>query len=89
MALSSDIYVSVFSTYNDGYFLDEVIDNGDMEDFIIENNYTKVLIHKRGENARNESLKVLSAYAIDTHSNENETMTFIGGNPKLLQSEVQ
>ena len=40
MALSSDIYVSVFSTYNDGYFLDEVIYNGDMEDFIIENNYT-------------------------------------------------
>lgn len=89
IALSSDMYVSVFSTYNNGYFLDEVIDNGDIGNFIIANNYTTVLIHKRAENARNESLTIISAYAIDTHSNENETMTFIGGNPKFLQSEVQ
>lgn len=89
MTLSSDMYVSVFSTYNDDYFLDEVIDNGDIENFIIENNYTKVLIHKRGDNARNESLNALSAFAIDVNSNETETMTFMGGNPRFLQNEVQ
>lgn len=69
-------------------FLDEVIDNGDVGNFIIDKNYTKVLIHKRAENARNESLTIISAHAIETDSNEHETMTFIGGNPKFLQSEV-
>ena len=38
IALSSDMYVSVFSTYNNDYFLDEVIDNGDIGNFIFENN---------------------------------------------------
>lgn len=89
MALSSDMYVSVFSTYNNGYFLDEVIDNGDVGNFITDKNYTKVLIHKRAENARNESLTIITAHAIETDSNEHETMSFIGGNPKFLQSEVQ
>ncbi len=91
--LDENKWISVFSTYNDDYFLDEVIDNGDVLDVTekIFGNFTQVILHNKGE-ARNESDYMIPSYLIEVVSNlsnielENSK---IGGYPIYLQNEVK
>ncbi|MCD8423678.1 hypothetical protein [Tenacibaculum finnmarkense] len=85
-------WISVFSTYNNDYFLDEVIDNGDILDSSekIFNNFTQVIIHKKGE-IRNESNIIIPSYLlkvelIEENNNENSKL---GGKPIFLQNVVE
>lgn len=46
------LFLSVFTTYTDDYFLDDIIDNGDMQGFPpIWTNGTRVLIHAKESNS--------------------------------------
>ncbi|WCC43735.1 DUF1963 domain-containing protein (plasmid) [Tenacibaculum finnmarkense] len=92
--LDKDKWLSVFSTYNDDYFLDEVIDNGDVFDEFekIFGDFTQVILHDKGE-ARNESDNIIPSHLIevfsDTSKNVNMENSKLGGYPTYLQNEVK
>lgn len=88
--LAEDEYISVFSTYNNNYFLDDVIDNGDIYNSKeIYQNFTRVIRHSAG-NYRNESTNRLDSFLIETKEfNPNDIYTKIGGDPIFLQSSVK
>ncbi|KAA4737643.1 hypothetical protein F3B47_24090 [Bacteroides fragilis] len=87
--LAENEYISVFSTYNNDYFLDDVIDNGDISDSKeIYQNFTRVIRHPIGC-CRNESINKLDSFLIEAKEyNPNDIYTRIGGAPVFLQSPV-
>lgn len=92
--LENNKWISVFSTYNDDYFLDEVIDNGDVidESEKIFEDFTQVILHNKGE-VRNESNHIVPSYLIEAVSGVKEDVDIenskLGGQPIYLQNEVK
>lgn len=88
--LAENEYISVFSTYNNDYFLDDVIDNGDMADSKeIYQNFTRVIRHPKGC-CRNESIHKLDSFLIEAEEyNPNDIYTRVGGEPLFWQSPVR
>ncbi|MCD8406223.1 hypothetical protein LNI88_11765 [Tenacibaculum dicentrarchi] len=91
-ALEKNKFLSVFSTYNEDYFLDEVIDNGDIFDETekIFGDFTQVLLHDKG-NTRNESNYIIPSYLIEIITNNEYSFenSKLGGEPIYLQNEVE
>ncbi|MDR2284436.1 MAG: hypothetical protein LBE37_14555 [Sphingobacterium sp.] len=89
---SEELYLSVFTTYYEGYFLDEVIDNGEDESEVEKYSSTKVLIHKKGDSCRSEADIALKSFSlilgnnISEMDNINEGIWRIGGAPLYLQN---
>lgn len=85
------LYFSIFTTYNEDYFLDVITYSGDEEDlYNIKNGYTKVLCHYRGEE-RNEAKYIIPAkkmaIAEETTCEEEFYGSKIGSTPGLLQNK--
>ncbi len=92
--LEENKFLSVFSTYNDDYFLDEVIDNGDIfnETENIFGDFTQVILHDKGI-TRNESNYIVPSHLIEMIPAQNNEYTMenskLGGQPIYLQNEVE
>ena len=93
-APSSNLFISVFSTYNkEEYFLDLITYHGDEDELEnIKSGFTKVIIHEKGD-PRSESEIVIPSREIEVLNQilEHEhtyTGSKIFGSPGLLQNEI-
>ncbi len=85
-----DTILSVFSTYNEEYFLDVITYHGSKEELKnIKSGFTRVILHKTGS-GRSEAHYYISARKIELvekTDEQNYTASKIGGMPGLLQNE--